>query len=428
MTIFESLFLLATLNIVYQVGFFAVSCWLGVAREHYFLGYGKALFTFRVSGVKFSIGWYIPIFLLARIYTVNAEGQKGAMVYPWELADRPLWRRWLATWSGVTALIVCAWVAYVVHTVSETDTVLTREDLNQYGIDPTDAAEAAGFRAGDKIVRLNGKEYDAFEDLIKPSASTYTVLRGDSVFDITLSLDDMLNLITASDGHFLLPRVPFRVESVRPGSPAEAAGIAPGDRITTLDGAPVMSLRDLQNLLQQDTGSHTVLEIERYENNQKIRVEKHVAWPDVRTEQEPGKRTLGISSEQLIPYTHRSRTWLQAARMGTRFVSSYFTTSVRGIFAVIAPRSRSKLSGPISMSAVNPAFERRLATGALTVWILNILPMPFAVFWETIALLYEGVTRKKYPEAAFRWSWIAGLTVFVGYVLFTFIRDLTHLF
>jgi regulator of sigma E protease len=429
MDLLESLLLLATLNVVYQVSFFFVSCWLRITHDHYFLGYGKALFAFRVRSVTFSIGWYIPIFLLARIYTVSAEGKKSAMIYPWEFTDRPLWRRWLATWSGVTALIVCAWIVYIVHAVSETDAVITREDLNHYGIDPTDAAKEVGFRAGDKVMRLNGQEYDTYEDLFKPrpNDAVYTIQRGDSVFDITISFEQAMTLMSTSGKFLFSPRVPFRVQRVDPGTPAEAAGVLPGDRITKLDGLPVASLGDLQTLVQKDTGSYAELEIERDESSQKVMLKKTVTWPDSMVDG-IAQRRLGIFSEPILPYTYRSRTLFQAVGMGTTYVSKFFTTSMRVTYLMIFPRAQSKLSGPIGIAPAQRTFGQRFTTGALNVWVFNILPLPFTVFWETIALLYEGITRKKYPESVFRWSWIAGLVVFVTFVLFTLVKDLMKLF
>jgi regulator of sigma E protease len=429
MDLLERLLLLVTLNLVYQASFFMASCWVRVTHDHYFLGYGKALFTFRVRGVTFSIGWYIPIFLLARIYTVSADGKKSAMIYPWEFTDRPLWRRWLATWSGVTALIVCAWVVYIVHAVSETDAVITREDLNHYGIDPADAAKEVGFRAGDKVVRLNGQEYDTYEDLFRPGShdAIYTVQRGDSVFDITISFERAMTLMSTSGKFLFSPRVPFRVQRVAPGTPAAAAGILPGDRITKLDGMPIASLGDLQTLVQKDTGSYAELEIERNENSQKVMLKKTVTWPDSMVDGIAHRR-LGISSELLFPYTYRSRTLFQTVGMGTTFVSKFITTSLRATYLMVFPRAQNKLSGPIGIASVQQTFGQRFTSGALTVWVFNILPLPFTVFWETIALLYEGITRKKYPESVFRWTWRASLAMVVAFALFTFVKDIVKLF
>jgi S1-C subfamily serine protease len=50
--------------------------------------------------------------------------------------------------------------------------------------------------------------------------------------------------------HFALPRESgVRVEAVEPGSPAATAGVARGDVVVTIDGAPVADVDDLQRLL-----------------------------------------------------------------------------------------------------------------------------------------------------------------------------------
>lgn len=56
---------------------------------------------------------------------------------------------------------------------------------------------------------------------------------------------------------------PPEVESVEAGSPAEQAGLAPGDRLLTLDGRPLASVPQLQGEVSRSAGRPIQLELER---------------------------------------------------------------------------------------------------------------------------------------------------------------------
>ncbi|MCD9016062.1 PDZ domain-containing protein [Parachryseolinea silvisoli] len=434
MNLLQSLLLIAILNLVYQAGFFVMSRWLRVSNDHYFLGYGRSLFTFRAGGVKFSMGWYIPIFFLARIYTVT-DGQKSAMIYPWEFANRTLGRRLLATWGGAMALIFFAWTFFTYDAFVKPYSVITREDVNRYGIEPNQTAKEAGFRSGDKILQINSREYELFDDLIKPTAllpngAVYTVQRGDSVLDITISPQMAKTFVPDPENFRLSLRMPFEVLSVIPGTPADAAAIQPGDLITKANGREaILSLDNVHN--ERYKGTDTVLlEIERIQDGRTSVQTKYIVMPETLAKDGAfveGSVALGIKTKLLFSRTHRSRTFFQAAGEGVSIISKFFTSSLRGISQVTYKASRSEIE-PIAITPAIRSFAHHVSTRALIVWIYNILPLPYSLFWETIALFYEGITWKKYPESLFRWSWIAGLVVFVAFVLFTFVKDLLALF
>jgi regulator of sigma E protease len=113
------------------------------------------------------------------------------------------------------------------------------------------AKEKRGFQRGDQIVALNGVEVTTYAELVREllkSAAqpvTYTVIRGGKppVRDpfgelrggerVDVKLDpnprETLGIVVAMGP----------VAAVQKDSPAEAAGLKPGDRIVAIDGAPV---------------------------------------------------------------------------------------------------------------------------------------------------------------------------------------------
>ena len=61
-----------------------------------------------------------------------------------------------------------------------------------------------------------------------------------------------------------------RIDGIAPGSPAEVAGLLPGDIIQTVNGAPVTSIDNLHAIVQNNLGVPTTLVIARGKQIQTI--------------------------------------------------------------------------------------------------------------------------------------------------------------
>ena len=59
------------------------------------------------------------------------------------------------------------------------------------------------------------------------------------------------------------PSTSPRVDAVQPGSAAEAAGFKPGDLVLTIDGRPVESFPDMQQIVSTSAGETLVFEVDR---------------------------------------------------------------------------------------------------------------------------------------------------------------------
>jgi S1-C subfamily serine protease len=86
-----------------------------------------------------------------------------------------------------------------------------------------------------------------------------------------------------SDHGFLGIRYVFRdgvaqVESVLPGTPAEAIRLRPGDHVMSIDGAPVRSASDFERIYNASPGSQPSLLIERNGDYETVRPTL-AAWP-----------------------------------------------------------------------------------------------------------------------------------------------------
>jgi regulator of sigma E protease len=423
MNVLYLLLSLVLLNLIYITVFFATALWLRVSASHYFLGYDPKLFSFRVRDVQFSIGLYIPVIGLARIHTV-VNGEKQRFQYPWEFTDRPVWRRLIVTWSGVCALVVTgvlifSGIAYVVK-----DRIITKEEVNRHGIYPSKLAMEAGFQQGDRVLAVNGKDYDDFYDLVSPGillhSRSYTVERDGRQVEIKSrpldSPEQMQEL-------YLMLLVPFEVDKVDPNSPAAVAGIEPGDRITKVNGAPVIKFHDMVERFRKDEDGSVTLEIARHRGNTTEVLEKTLSLDDM--------RRAGIFPRELINYTEQHVTLPEALAIGTRRAYAYLEMQVRIFVRVFLWEHvyKNKLSGPIGITQITEYFFWQTAgIYALIALLWNALPLPKSLFWETMPLLYEGLTRRKYSYPVFRRSLTVGWIVLISVWIWIFVQDIGRFF
>jgi regulator of sigma E protease len=411
---------IALLNVVYVTGFFFISILLNVHETHYFLGFGSKSITFQVRGVTFSIGFYIPIIGLAKIY-VMANGEKQRMKYPWEFYDRSLARRLGATLGGAFALLTTGLLIFIAWAYVEPRSIITKDEVNKHGIYPSDWATELGFLRGDKIISVNGNDYDEYGDLIDTSIfqtpeSYYTVLRDGETLQINVKKipDDFQE----SKPLFLALLAPFEIAEVVPNSPAAIARIQSGDRIAKVNGHPIIKFYDFVNECQIDEDGEIMLEIRRQGTDSLRTIHVNLLLgPD---------KKIGVRPEELINYTTEKKSLSTAMGRGTYLafngVSFFFNLSTNRLFT-------KKMGGPISIaSTVQTSFV--ISTGYSAMWyaFYNLLPLPLSTFWEIVALIFEWIARKKYSYKVFRQSLKVSWLICGAILISTVVRDVIEKF
>jgi regulator of sigma E protease len=417
----QTLLSYALLNLFYLTAFFAISIWLNVAETHYFLGYGKKFIKFTIRRTTFHIGVYIPIVMLSPIYTVTPDGQR--MKYPWEFSEKGIVRRFVATLGGAFGLIVSAILIFTIQTYVTPDYIISKEEINKHGIEPSEWAMKSGLLPGDKIIAVNGKDYESFQDLVTPELITapevsYTILRDQK--EIEIKLKGIAESLTRRGDTFIYLRMPAEVLTVFSNSPADRAGVKPGDRITAVNDKPVTYTTEVANAIKEKIDSEKVLlTIERKttDSTQTLTLE---VYPD-------GKNAIGVQWNPSIQYTEKRNSLSQSMWIGPARTFSTIKSNVTALFKIIsgALSPEESLRGPIGIVERSKiSFWTITSLYALMYAFCNLLPLPKSAFWELVALAYEGITRRKYPYKVFKGSLVLSWIVSGGIFLMMFVIDL----
>ena len=413
-------------TIVYYLSYFTLAILLRVSNKHYFLGFGGALFEFKVRVTIFTVGTFIPFFGLARFSKVE-NFARHRPDYPWQFSDRPWLSRAIATYGGAIGVLVFTMLIVVALKYFEDEPFISREEINKYGVYPSSLAESFGFRRGDRILTINGQHFEHYQELQDPAVYQTS---GNS-FLIDRKGEKMIIRVPEGDHHlrsgqpFLEIMVPPHIESVQTNSPGEAIGLQRGDRILSVNGIQIDIIDDMRQEFLADADGAVDLRIQRLKGADTLILQHSGVKLD-------DSRKLGVTTRP-VKYTVKESNLKDALRKGMLTVFQL----LRGHFYATFEKFKSEdkvREGPITISAAlgDNRYWQYLwfytASFASFCVLWNILPYPRSAFWEVIPLVFEGITRKKYPYALFRSSLKLAWIIFWSVFLFSIAFELMRLF
>lgn len=298
-------------TIVYYLSYFALSILLRVHNKHYFLGFGGSFFEFRIRNVIFTVGTFIPFFGLARFSKVE-NFARHRPDYPWQFSDRPRLARMLATYGGVIGVLVFSVVILTAISIIVEEQYVSRDEINKYGVYPSSLAESYGFQRGDKVLTINGRAFERYQELLdvavyQRAGNTFLVERAGAERIIHVPEGD--HDLPPGD-RFLEILIPFEIDSVLEHSPAEQIGLLKGDRIIAVNGTNVDMLDDMRHAFSADADGRVDLQILRLKSSDTLMLVRQVALDD--------QRNLGILPRQRIHYTVKANGFSDAVLKGIK--------------------------------------------------------------------------------------------------------------
>ena len=408
---------------VHEFGHFFMAKLVGVRVEVFSFGYGKRLFGFKRGDTDYRIS-LLPLGGYVRLL---GEGmfETDRPIAPDDMMAKTRFQRLLIMAMGsimniVLAVVVVAFLNGVGTSVPE---YLDAPPVVGW-IESGSPAEQAGLRIDDEILRIAGREVGTWSDVqmavgSKPDRLVPVELRRDGQ---TLSVD----IRTGSVSQYQLgyagfqPKIMTQIQMVLPRSPAEQAGLRPGDIIRAIDGATVYFYQFLE-VIQKSPGRELLFDVDRGGETLALPVTP-------RREGDIGK--IGISQ---VPKSVTKRYGFFAA------VGQSVKENVRNTFLVIrfirdlftGEASTRQLGGPLEIANFSyaaflmgwHALLSWIAVISLQLGILNLFPIPVFDGGQIFVLVVESVFRRDLgPKARQVWMSI-GFVIFVVLIVFVVLND-----
>jgi regulator of sigma E protease len=223
------------------------------------------------------------------------------------------------------------------------------------------------------------------------------------------------------------------VNTVAPGSPAEAVGLQPGDIVLKTDDTDVLKMQDLQEYTLAHLGEPVVLTVQRGDELLQITVVP-------REEPPQGEGPIGIV---LSPRTTIQKTsWYEALWMGLKEVVTLtgfiFTVPVQVIRGLI-PVELARPVGPIGVGRlVGDAVQYSLDTGwwypamqimgvlSVALAVTNLLPLPGLDGGRILFVVVEAIRGRRLDPAKEGLVHLVGLLLLVMLMVFITWQDFVN--
>jgi regulator of sigma E protease len=413
---------------LHEWGHMAAAKLFGMRVEKYFIGFPPTIFSIQRGETEYGIG-AIPLGGFVKISGMIDESMDTAAMSsepkPYEFRSKPAWQRLIVMLGGIIVNVIVGILIFVVLAYNEGEQILTRDELNKNGIVASPLAEEIGLKTGDKIVKVNGKTYDDFSDIMGPevfmgSNSSYTVDRNGQEVAIDIP-NNMIEQLADLDekGTFILPRAPFKIGELAPGSNAEKAGIKVDDRIIEIDGTSISFFDELQAELKKLKGKQTTVVVQRGAEQKSLPVE---VTPE---------GTIGFGSQTLLNFTTVEYTLPQAISAGTADAFGVVYNNIKGFGKIFRGEvSASKaLSGPIGIALMFGGvwdwgkFWRLTGLLSMVLAFMNALPIPALDGGHAVILSYEIISGRKPSDAFLENAQKVGMVLLLGLMAFAIFND-----
>lgn len=376
---------------------------------------------------EYGIGW-LPFGGYCQISGMIDETQSvenlASEPQPWEYRSKPAWQRLIVILAGVTVnLLVGIGLFAMILGVYEKE-YLPNKAVKE-GVYAYANGREIGFRSGDKILQVNGKDVVRFQDAT--SARMYfgamvTVERDGEIQKVVVT--DKAYGLLKKGGAFLQPyNYVFSIDSVLPDKPAAIAGLRKGDRVLSInDSIHAETWGAFSENIRSFAGQTIALTALRNGDTLQLSV--------------PMDSTglVGIFSNP--PYETKAYTLGESLKYGWKDAMTMLYLNIKGLGKVFSGEDKAKdsVAGPIGIAQIYGGVwdwgRFWYITGLLSLILafMNVIPIPGLDGGHAFFCLAELLTGKKIPESFLQYAQTIGMLLLFILMFLIIGNDIFKLF
>jgi regulator of sigma E protease len=438
------------LVLVHEFGHFAAAKLCGMRADIFAIGFGKRLFGWnKLTGFTFGdlpedfdgqgntdyrlsllpLGGYVKIAgMVDESFDTEFAEQEPQ---PYEFRARPAWQKIIVISAGVFMNLLLALIVFWSFNFFHGKEYTKTTTLGY--VEPHSIADSLGFATNDKLLFINGKIVNNWEDvqtdiLVNSIGQNLNieVLRNGIIK--TIKVPRLRISSTENSGQFLMPAgTRPAITEVLTKSPAEQAGLKEGDILLSLNKIPLFNAPQATKIITSHIGKDLPLVVLRDKDTLNLSV----------TPGSNGMIGVGLSEVFTGQVVHENYGFFESFYYGIDDMIKITGLTYQMAGNVIRGRIAfgKAFAGPVKIAkfAAQSAdygmtyFLRFLALLSLSLAIINILPFPVLDGGHLLIIIIEAIARREIPIKVKVAIQNAGFVILLLLMAFIIYNDIINL-
>ena len=417
----QLLFSLSLLIVLHELGHFIPAKIFKTRVEKFYLFfYVKfALFKKKIGGTEYGIGW-LPLGGYVKISGMIDESmdkeQMAKPPQPWEFRSKPTWQRLIIMLGGVTVNLILGFLIYMMIVFVWGKNYVGPDEMPE-GFAVVDEFKDFGFEDGDRILQVNGEDFqnsiDVNKYLFMRDVNNITVLHQtgeQKTIDIPENIGEQM-----WEKGIMMPFIPIQrpiLDSVVAETAAGVAGLKKGDSIISVNDQEIGYWHELAPVANENKGKELEVIFKRDDEIKSVMV----------TPDEEGK--FGFYPQSNFEVKTQEYGLAKSIKVG--FDYGYWTLRdyVYQFKYVFTSKGATQLGGFGAIGGLFPdtwnwqGFWATTALISIILAFMNILPIPALDGGHVTFLLYEMITGRKPNDKFMEIAQMVGFFILIALVLY----------
>lgn len=421
---------LAILVTLHELGHFLAARAFGIRVEKFYLffdAWGFKFFSFKKGDTEYGIGW-LPLGGYVKISGMIDESMDKEQLkqapQPWEFRSKPAWQRLIVMVAGVTMNVLLGIAIYSMTLLKYNKEYLPNDNVKD-GIYAFDLGKELGLQDHDKIIAIDNKSFERFEDLLSSRVmfgSELTIERNGKQISVSVPENFYHATIKAGKGNFIGPyQANIKVYSLLKGMPADAAGLKKDDKILSINSERIFSAEKFKKIVGENKNKPLALQVLRG-------TDTLVLQPVVNDSGMIGIVPVGDFGN----YDLNSYSLGNSISFGASDAMEAIFSNLKGLKQILVGKEKASdsLQGPIGIATIYGGtwdwswFWRITGLLSMVLAFMNILPIPALDGGHVVFLLYEAGTGKKLSDKFMERAQVAGMIILLSLFVFTIGNDI----
>ncbi len=430
---------LSILVIIHEFGHYITAKWFKCRVEKFYLFFDPwfSLFKKKVGETEYGVGW-LPLGGYVKIAGMIDESMdKEQMAKPpqeWEFRSKPAWQRLIIMIAGVTMNVLLAFVIYamILFTWGE---IKVPVSAMKYGLEFKDSLMfEIGFKNGDKILAINNKPVEDYQDIVPELilGGTVSIERNGKQETVQLPEDLIGQLVVKKRNRnpMLEPRIPVIARIVADTTAIYKAGLREGDQIIAVNQQPVFFSDEFKLQLLRYAGGSTNISVLR-NTTDTVSFQANVT-----VDGKLGFLQLGgirdLDSIGLLQMHEVKYGFFESFPAGVKLAGKTLQSYIDQFRLILSPKTGAykgvggfKTMGSI-FSDTGWNWERFWSITAffsLALAFMNLLPIPALDGGHVMFTLYEMITGRKPSDKFLEYAQVVGMIIVLSLLVYANFND-----